>query len=396
MAKTTFEIDIETAGAVNSAKDLREQFNILEDKMFELAAAGREGTKEFAAIRNQLAGTKERIDDLNESIDMLKPEAKFQAFANLGAGIASGFAAAQGAAQLFGSESEALNESLVKVQSAMALAQGIQGLAGMGENLKVVGAMLKSTTVGTYLATAAQKLYNLALKDNPIGWLIAGLTALVGVIALVVNAMGDETEALKETISEREKELELMNRSADALKNENKFRLDLAAAQGKNAKELAKINEENSKAEIKNIDLRIKENKRLFDERLALMRQSSGEEFKKLQEANTKTLEDMRKLADERLAIQNSLKIQEAKLETDANKESEEKAKEKAAKEKERRDKKLADDIAAAERWRQEQAKFIQYEIDALNNKYGEEEQIIAEQQLATKIQLGTATPDEI
>jgi hypothetical protein len=328
MAKTTFEIDIETAGAVNSAKDLREQFNILEDKMFELAAAGREGTKEFAAIRNQLAGTKERIDDLNESIDMLKPEAKFQAFANLGAGIASGFAAAQGAAQLFGSESEALNESLAKVQSAMALAQGIQGLAGMGDSLKVVSTMLKSTTVGTYLATAAQRVYNAVMAANPVGLLVAGLTALVGVIALVVNAMGDETEALKETISEREKELELMNRSADALKNENKFRLDLAAAQGKNAKELAKINEENSKAEIKNIDLRIKENKRLFDERLVLMRQSSGEEFKKLQEANTKTLEDMRKLADERLAIQNSLKIQEAKLDTDANKEKETKDKE--------------------------------------------------------------------
>lgn len=396
MAKTTFEIDIETAGAVNSAKDLREQFNILEDKMFELAAAGKEGTKEFAAIRNQLAGTKERIDDLNESIDMLKPEAKFQAFANLGAGIASGFAAAQGAAQLFGSESEALNESLAKVQSAMALAQGIQGLAGMGDSLKVVGTMLKSTTVGTYLATAAQRVYNAVMAANPVGLLVAGLTALVGVIALVVNAMGDETEAMEESIKQREKELELMNRSADALKNENKFRLDLAAAQGKNAKELQKINEENAKSEIKSIDLRIKENKRLFDERLALMRESSGEEFKKLQEANTKTLEDMRKLADERLAIQNSLKISEAKLETDANKEKETKDKEKAAKDKERRDKKLADDIAAAERWRQEQAKFIQYEIDALNNKYGEEEQIIAEQQLATKIQLGTASPDEI
>ena len=389
MAKTTFEIDIETAGAVNSAKDLREQFNILEDKMFELAAAGREGTKEFAAIRNQLAGTKERIDDLNESIDMLKPEAKFQAFANLGAGIANGFAAAQGAAQLFGSESEALNESLAKVQSAMALAQGIQGLAGMGDSLKVVSTMLKSTTVGTYLATAAQKLYNLALKDNPIGWLIAGLTALVGVIALVVNAMGDETEALKETISEREKELELMNRSADALKNENKFRLDLAAAQGKNAKELAKINEENSKAEIKNIDLRIKENKRLFDERLALMRQSSGEEFKKLQEANTKTLEDMRKLADERLAIQNSLKIQEAKLDTDANKEKETKDKEAADKKKER-------DLAAAEFYRQSEQKFIDYSIEALSNKFGDAEQLIAKQRIETRIALGYATPQEI
>jgi hypothetical protein len=396
MAKTTFEIDIETAGAVNSAKDLREQFNILEDKMFELAAAGREGTKEFAAIRNQLAGTKERIDDLNESIDMLKPEAKFQAFANLGAGIASGFAAAQGAAQLFGSESEALNESLAKVQSAMALAQGIQGLAGMGDSLKVVGTMLKSTTVGTYLATAAQRVYNAVMAANPVGLLVAGLTALVGVIALVVNAMGDETEAMEKSIKQREKELELMNRSADALKNENKFRLDLAAAQGKNAQELQKINEENAKSEIKNIDLRIKENKRLFDERMALMKQTDGEEFTKLQEANSKTLEEMRKLAGERLSIQQGLKLSEAKLETDANKESEEKAKEADAKAKERAKKKVDDDIAAAERWRQEQAKFIQYEIDALNNKYGEEEQIIAEQQLATKIQLGTATPDEI
>ena len=389
MAKTTFEIDIETAGAVNSAKDLREQFNILEDKMFELAAAGREGTKEFAAIRNQLAGTKERIDDLNESIDMLKPEAKFQAFANLGAGIANGFAAAQGAAQLFGSESEALNESLAKVQSAMALAQGIQGLAGMGDSLKVVSTMLKSTTVGTYLATAAQRVYNAVMAANPIGLLVAGLTALVGVIALVVNAMNDETEAMEKSIKQREKELELMNRSADALKNENKFRLDLAAAQGKNAKELAKINEENSKAEIKNIDLRIKENKRLFDERLALMRQSSGEEFKKLQEANTKTLEDMRKLADERLAIQNSLKIQEAKLDTDANKEKETKDKEAADKKKER-------DLAAAEFYRQSEQKFIDYSIEALSNKFGDAEQLIAKQRIETRIALGYATPQEI
>lgn len=389
MAKTVFEIDIETAGAVASAKDLREQFNILEDKMFELAAAGKEGTKEFAAIRNQLAGTKERIDDLNESIDMLKPEAKFQAFANLGAGIANGFAAAQGAAQLFGSESEALNESLAKVQAAMALAQGVQGLAGMGDSLKVVGAMLKSTTVGTYLATAAQRVYNAVMAANPVGLLVAGLTALVGVIALVVNAMGDETEALKETISEREKELDLMNRSSEALKNENKFRLDLAAAQGKNAQELAKINEENTKAEIKNIDLRIKENKRLFDERLALMRQTDGEEFQKLQEANSKTLEEMRKLANDRLALQQGLKIQEAKLETDANKEAEQRAKEAA-------DKKTARDLANAEFWRQSEQKFIDYSIEALNNKFGEAEQLISQQRIETRIALGYATPQEI
>ena len=34
MAKTTFEIDIDTSKAIAGAKDLREQFNILEDKLF--------------------------------------------------------------------------------------------------------------------------------------------------------------------------------------------------------------------------------------------------------------------------------------------------------------------------------------------------------------------------
>jgi hypothetical protein len=328
MAKTTFEIDIETAGAVNSAKDLREQFNILEDKMFELAAAGREGTKEFAAIRNQLAGTKERIDDLNESIDMLKPEAKFQAFANLGAGIASGFAAAQGAAQLFGSESEALNESLAKVQSAMALAQGIQGLAGMGDSLKVVSTMLKSTTIGTKAIAAAQYIWNNAIKANPIMAIITAIGALVTGIVILTRTMGDETEAQEESIKQRKKELELMNETAEKLKNENKFRLDLAAAQGKSAKELAAINEAQSANEIKSIDKRIKQNTKLFLENYALMKERSGEELKQLQDDNSKILAENKKLADERLAIQNSLKIQEAKLETDANKEKETKDKE--------------------------------------------------------------------
>jgi hypothetical protein len=393
MAITTFEIDVNTGDSVKSLSDLRNEFKDIQKQLSGLTP----GTEEYINALKRLGQVKDDIGDLKDEINAFAgADKKIAAVTNVVGGLAGGFQAAQGAAALFGADNEALNETMVKLQATMAITQGIQGLAGMGDSLKAVGNLLKSTTIGTYLATAAQRVYNAVMAANPVGLLVAGLTALVGVIALVVNAMGDETEAMEESIKQREKELELMNRSADALKNENKFRLDLAAAQGKNAKELAKINEENAKAEIKNIDLRIKENKRLFDERLALMKQTDGEEFTKLQEANSKTLEEMRKLAGERLSIQQGLKLSEAKLETDANKESEQKAKDKAAKEKERRDKKLADDIAAAERWRQEQAKFIQYEIDALNNKYGEEEQIIAEQQLATKIQLGTATPDEI
>ncbi len=396
MAKTVFEIDIETASAVSSAKDLREQFNILEDKMFELAAAGKEGTKEFAAIRNQLAGTKERIDDLNESIDMLKPEAKFQAFANLGAGIASGFAAAQGAAQLFGSESEALNESLAKVQAAMALAQGVQGLAGMGDSLKVVGTMLKSTTIGTQIATAAQKVYNAVMNANPIAKIIAGLTALVGIIALVVNAMEDENEEQKKVIAARERELEVMDSQMSKFKEEADFRRQLASAMGKSAEDILKQNKALNEQESKLLSDRIQQLRRNIYARIELFKTSNEDEIKELQKKNDEDFKIIAESSKRQRDLLRTNNLEQAKFNEEQRKKAEEKAKEDEAKAKERAAKKLADDIANAEKWRQEQQGFIDYEIEALNNKYGEAEQIISQQRLETRIALGHATPQEI
>jgi hypothetical protein len=350
MAKTTIDIEIQTNVSGESVKDLRQQFNEVEDALFEMAGAGKQNTEEFRKLQKEAAKIKERVDDLNESIDMLKPEAKFQAIANLGAGVASGFAAAQGAAQLFGQENEALDKSLAKVQAAMALAQGVQGLAGMGDSLRVVGTMLKSTTLGTQAATVAQRIYNAVMKDNPIAWLIMGLTALVGVIALVVNAMGDEDEAQKEVIANREKELQLMQEADKAMQKETDFRKSLAEAQGKSAQELAALNEELSKQRIKRIDEEIKTANKLFKDRLVLMKNTSGDEYIELQKANSDTLKLMKDLANERLDIQRNLQIQNAKLETEANKASAEKSKQRVIEKKEESNKEFEDALAEAER----------------------------------------------
>jgi hypothetical protein len=396
MAKTTIDIEIQTNVSGESVKDLRQQFNEVEDALFEMAGAGKQNTEEFRKLQKEAAKIKERVDDLNESIDMLKPEAKFQAIANLGAGVASGFAAAQGAAQLFGQENEALDKSLAKVQAAMALAQGVQGLAGMGDSLRVVGAMLKSTTIGTKLATAAQWLWNTAIMANPIMAIITAIGALVTAIIILTRTMNDEDEAQKEVIKNREKELELMQEADKAMQKEADFRKNLAAAQGKSAKEQLALNEELSKQRIKQIDNEIQTAKKLILERLARAKNADEEEKDELYKANSETLKLMKSLADERLSIQRNLQIESTKLETDTNKAAADKAKEKQQKDKENADKKRQKDLEDAEKWRQEQAKFIQYEIDALNNKFGEEEQIIAEQQLATKIALGIAPPEEI
>jgi hypothetical protein len=335
MAKTTIDIEIQTNVSGESVKDLRQQFNEVEDALFEMAGAGKQNTEEFRNLQREAAKIKERVDDLNESIDMLKPEAKFQAIANLGAGVASGFAAAQGAAQLFGQENEALDKSLAKVQAAMALAQGVQGLAGMGDSLRVVGAMLKSTTIGTKLATAAQWLWNNAIKANPIMAIITAIGALVTAIIILTRTMNDEDEAQKEVIKNREKELELMQEADKAMQKEADFRKNLAAAQGKSAQELAAINEELSKQRIKQIDNEIQTARKLILERLARARNADEEERDNLYKANSETLKLMKDLADERLSIQRNLQIESTKLETETNKAAAAKSEERSKKSKE-------------------------------------------------------------
>jgi hypothetical protein len=327
MAKTTIEIDVNTGDSAKSLSDLRNEFKDIQKQLSGLTP----GTEEYINALKRLGAVKDDIGDLKDEINAFAgADKKIAAVTNVMGGLANGFQAAQGAAALFGQDNEALNETMVKLQATMAITQGIQGLAGMGDSLKAVGNLLKSTTIGTQVATVAQRIYNAVMAANPVGLLIAALTALVGVIALVVNAMGDEDEAQKEVIANREKELELMQEADKAMQKEADFRKNLAAAQGKSAQELAALNEELSKQRIKRIDEEIQASRRLINDRLARFRNADEEEKIELQKANSETLKLMKDLADERLSIQRNLQIESAKLETDTNKAAADKAKERA------------------------------------------------------------------
>jgi hypothetical protein len=347
MAKTTIEIDVNTGDSAKSLSDLRNEFKDIQKQLSGLTP----GTEEYINALKRLGAVKDDIGDLKDEINAFAgADKKIAAVTNVMGGLANGFQAAQGAAALFGADNEALNETMVKLQATMAITQGIQGLAGMGDSLKAVGNLLRSTTIGTQVATVAQRIYNAVMAANPVGLLIAGLTALVGVIALVVNAMGDEDEAQKEVIANREKELQLMQEADKAMQKETDFRKSLAEAQGKSAQELAALNEELSKQRIKRIDEEIKTANKLFKDRLVLMKNTSGDEYIELQKANSETLKLMKDLANERLDIQRNLQIQNAKLETEANKASAEKSKQRVIEKKEESNKEFEDALAEAER----------------------------------------------
>lgn len=172
-------------------------------------------------------------DSMREAMETIEPtKAKFEAIQKISSGVASGFAAVQGAAALLGIQNEELEKTFVKVQSAMALAQGFAGLGDLiegiakwgvafGDTAKAAKEMSDATeavntvteasaaatnaaaaantanaaaaaadttakgaqAVATEGATVAQKGLNAAMKANPIGLIITAITALIGLFA---------------------------------------------------------------------------------------------------------------------------------------------------------------------------------------------------------------------
>ena len=119
-------------------------------------------------LDDKTASFKENMSQMNDTIEPTK--AKFESVQKISAGVASGFAAVQGAAALLGKEGKNLEEVFVKVQSAMAIAQGVGGIGdlvegvgkakvafqGLGDKIKVVSkAMGKGGWIGIIIAVVA-------------------------------------------------------------------------------------------------------------------------------------------------------------------------------------------------------------------------------------------------
>ena len=109
----------------------------MEDRLYELALAGKENTKEFQDLTAEVG----KFRRVQQEVDLTTDAAAQTMNQKLGGalqGATSGFAAVQGAMGLFGTESQAVEKALLKVQSAMALSEGIKGLREGAKNFKAL------------------------------------------------------------------------------------------------------------------------------------------------------------------------------------------------------------------------------------------------------------------
>jgi hypothetical protein len=146
-------------------------------------------SEKFGATSEQAIAAAKRASELKDAIgdakaltDAFNPDAKFNALSSSIGGVLNGFQAYEGALGVIGVESEALQETLLKVQSAMALSQGVQGLMEARDSFKQLGAVIQDTFKGLKGALLA-----------------SGIGAFVVLLGTVVAYWDDIKEAIFET-----------------------------------------------------------------------------------------------------------------------------------------------------------------------------------------------------
>lgn len=204
--------------------NLKTQLKEAKEAMQQLDPASQEyadALAKAADITHQLSEQQETIKysskDLGDQLGNVR---------GIASNLAAGYSALNAAMGLIGSESEDVKEAMLKVQQAMALVQGLQGIdgfikrtRGLSTSLGLVTKATKANTVATKAdakasvqdatakvaettategATVAQKGLNAAMKANPIGVIIGLVTTLVALFAIfkdkIMNVIGVNKE----------------------------------------------------------------------------------------------------------------------------------------------------------------------------------------------------------
>jgi hypothetical protein len=372
----------ETTEKVNTKnKSLKTELREIKAALAEMELAGQDNTAEFERLAIRGGQLEDQIGDISARVRVLASDTKYiDAGVQAIQALAGGFAAAQGAAALFGSENEDVNRGIQKVTGAMAILQGIQTAANAlnkDSALSVLlfsraqttaavttGTMTAATvaqTGATVAATSATRAFTAALLANP-------LTAVLVVLAAAVAALiaftdeSDEAEAATERLNRAlESQALLLDLDEASLRRRTSLLVAQAKAQGKTEAEITTIE---GQALAERINLRraaLQEFTKLYNDTDA-RRLLSADDNKKLED---ELLKRQAEIADDETEIQ----IKRLERNTELQKQEQElekKAIEAAKKAAEERKRILEQQIKFT-------AELEKERVDAIGNQYQKE-----------------------
>jgi len=242
---------------INTTSDLS-GLNQVDESVKSLKTQLREAQANVAALSEKFGATsqqaidaaksaailKDKIGDSKALTDAFNPDAKFKAVSASLAGVAGGFSALQGAIGLFGEESKDVEKAILKVQSAMALASGIQAIGESADAFK----NMKTVAVDAFKAIKG------AIGATGIGLLVVALGT--------IYAYWDDIKEAISGVSEEQKKLNTSSQKNVDIENEKLKKLlasdNILKLQGKSEKEILNLKVKQTDEVIQETKIRIK------------------------------------------------------------------------------------------------------------------------------------------
>lgn len=229
----------------------------IEDRMYELALAGKQNTDEFRALQAEVVRYRQTIIETDRSVDLLAEQGRGLGTAlQIGGGIVAGYGAVQGAMALVGNESEELQKVMVKLQAVQAVLQSMEQIKLVLDQKTVLVTSLKAgatkaltvaqtvytTAVGA--TTGAMKALNVAMMAIPIMAIIAGIIAIVSAVKELSDVTDEAIEANDKLTKSYEQQGQILDELFEKKVSDAKHEIDLMKARGA-------TNEEVHQAELK-------------------------------------------------------------------------------------------------------------------------------------------------
>ena len=259
------KLQVDGSGAEKSVGNIRKEIKEATAELIRAQEAFGDYSQEAVNAAKRVAELKDKVSEAAETADLFDPGKKFQAFAGALNAVAGGFAAVQGALGLIGVESEEVEKQLLKVQSALALSQGLSTIVDSAKDFKRLGAVLQTfapiqqaNAVANRLAAATMTLFGASVNTTSVAFrVLKGAIAATG-IGLLVVALGSVVEAFtsfesaakraaqsQKDFNEQAQKLADVGLKAELafIERNTKLRASEAKARGESAEEIRKIEE---------------------------------------------------------------------------------------------------------------------------------------------------------
>jgi len=181
-AKSVDNLDATFEEVYGELQPLTTRLGEAEDRLYELALAGDTTSKEYQDLLTKVGQYRKVQIQTDLAVDQAA-QTLSQKLGTALQGASSGFLAIQGIIGLTGTESEKLNETLLKVQSAMAFQQGVQGVLDFSKSIGLAG--------------KAMRLFNLIVSGNPLAIFATVVTSVIAGVVLFTDTLQPAIDAIK-------------------------------------------------------------------------------------------------------------------------------------------------------------------------------------------------------